>query len=707
LVDVVADPESGWSRRAARTDNLPVILNRKLIRIVFALYWLAIATGTHWPRLDLEAAVHMKGKWTFFIPIDKVAHVTGFGGLAFLALMAELLAPGVRRRVVKTGLIISAYSIIDELTQVFVPGRDVGLDDMLASNIGVLCGCIGWVLYDWLVVHDNSFVAHTRVVSALTLLSRGFGLVRDAVLARVFGFTAVFDAFTIANMIPNLFRRLFGEGALSAAFIPLYTKLNHDQPELARRFAAIVVSFLIVALSALSLLIAAVLMGVSHFAHLEGRNELAIQLTVITILYMPLICSAAVLGGLLQVHNRFGVSAASPIIMNVLLIASAIIGYYGLWGGEDQRALAMFVAGAVVLSGLVQLIWAWLAMRAAGVKVSPAQLVGQSLRAARETPEIRDSLRKLWQQAWPTALGLSVFQLNALADQLIAWFFSATPDGPATFALLGRTVAYPMEVGAVSAMGRAQLLYEFPHGVFGIAVATAIFPALAKAAREPEKFAALLRQGLRLTVFIGLPASVGLILLRYPLSRAIFFPGDKLTDADAARVASILLGFATAIWAYSTNMLITRAFYAQQNTITPMRLSLAMVALNLTLNLTLIWPLGTAGLAWSTSICAMIQTVILLQLVKRYVPQPVDGDVKRSWLTTAGLTVLMTAVLWPVVHVLPINEMNRVLVIVVLGSLAGGGGAIFLGAAWLTKMPELRWLLSRHATPAEAKAAGE
>src|SRR5690606_33313333 len=148
------------------------------------------------------------------------------------------------------------YACIDEPTQYFVPNREVAWNDWFASVTGLIVGTSGWVAVRWLCDHDGSFIAHTRIVSALTLLSRMFGLVRDAVLARAMGINWVFDAFTMANMIPNLFRRLFGEGALSAAFIPIYTRMNQHDPDAAKRFASIVVSLLMAGLSLLALLIA-------------------------------------------------------------------------------------------------------------------------------------------------------------------------------------------------------------------------------------------------------------------------------------------------------------------------------------------------------------------------------------------------------------------------------------------------------------------
>jgi putative peptidoglycan lipid II flippase len=666
-------------------------------RVALAGWWAGMTIGSHWPRLDLAGLVGRRND-DFAFGLDKWVHIGAYAGLTVLALLA--VGHGIRRLGGRTsvGLVMAAlllWAAIDELTQAFVPGRELWWSDFCASSIGIGLGAIGWGLAVGLSAHDGSFVAHTRIISALTLVSRMFGLVRDAVLSRVFGISTVFDAFTLAFMVPNLFRRLFGEGALSAAFIPLYARLEREHPQVAQRFAAVVIGLLLIALSTLALITAAGVDIAAAGLTLDERGELVLRLIRITILYMPLICTAAVLGGLLQVHGRFGIVAASPILLNIFLIAAAAGGYHALYGPHELDRVAVLVAIAVVLSGIVQVLWTLWGMSRSGLGVRRMLGMMQGISTAWRAPELRRPLGDLWRTAWPTALGLAVFQINALADVLIAWFFSATEASGSAMMIFGQQVAYPMREGAVATLGRAQLLYEFPHGVFGIAVATAIFPALAKAAQDaarPGAFADLLRQGLRLAVFIGLPAGVGLMLVREPLCRAIFFPGDQLSKEASSRIAFVLLGYAPAIWAYATNMILTRAFYAQGDTRTPMRLSIMIVGLNIMLNLLLIWPLAEAGLAWSTAICAIVQTGILLLWVRRYVERPVDGHVAVSWLKTAALSAVMALVVWVVLQPFDVFRMDRLRVIAVLGAAcAVGAVTVFLGA-WLLRMPELRWL---------------
>jgi putative peptidoglycan lipid II flippase len=239
----------------------------------------------------------------------------------------------------------------------------------------------------------------------------------------------------------------------------------------------------------------------------------------------------------------------------------------------------------------------------------------------------------------------------------------------------------------------AQRLYQFPLGVFGIAVATAIFPLLAQQADTPADFRATLRRGLRLVVFIGLPASVGLMLVRTPLARVVL-EGGAFDTADATRVGAVLLGYATAVWAYSMIHVLTRAFYAMGDAKRPVRIAVVMVGLNLVLNCTLIWPLGEAGLAWSTAICAGVQAVTLTIAMRRHSMRPVDRSVVSSWARTIVVTTVMGVVVWVVSGLMPETDSWFATLLVLLTPVGAGMLIVALAAATL-RMPELRWSLGR------------
>ncbi|MBU3729084.1 MAG: murein biosynthesis integral membrane protein MurJ [Phycisphaerales bacterium] len=521
----------------------------------------------------------------------------------------------------------------------------------------------------------RGFETHARTVSALTLLSRITGLARDAAMSRIFGVGVAMDAFAFAFMVPNLFRRLFGEGALSSSFLPIYTRLDAQRPEVARPLAWLVLSRTAVMLAALTLLGEAILIAVWPAPDKEAAT-LSATLVAILLPYMPLVCVVALMGAVLQAHHRFGPTAASPIILNMAIVAAAILPWaIGKPDALGPRTHVVVVAGAVLVAGIVQVAWSALALRGTGVRPMKAP------------PEARAPFREVITRTVPMALGLGVLQVNTFVDGLIASY--PTSIGPTIFG-----VPFPLEKGAMAAMGFAQRLYEFPLGVFGISVATVIFPLLSRQASDTPAFLESLRKGLRLTVFIGLPASMGLLIVRDQLA-AVVFQGGDFTSADSARVGSILAGFAVAIWAYSANQVLTRAFYARGDAMTPVKVSMAMVALNFALNVTLIWtPLNVAGLAWSTAICAILQVVALERLLARRLGRVVDADVRRSWLRTLAATLAMGAITGAVAWWLPDQgswwDMAGVLV-----ALVTVGAATMLGAAWALRMPEMRWALGR------------
>jgi len=459
----------------------------------------------------------------------------------------------------------------------------------------------------------------TRLLTVLTAVSRVTGLLRDAVLSRVFGAGAVTDAFFFAFIIPNLFRRLFGEGALSAAFLPVYARLDRDDPVIARRLASLLIALLVVSLGLTVLLIELLLLVLLRVRPDEAA--LPIRLTMIMLPYMPMVCVVALLGAMLQVRGRFGPAATAPVVLNLLIIGAA------LWGAffrpDEIERQVVVVSCSVLLAGMIQIFWCLRAL--GGGKIFTRDRAGAGA-----------PLRRVLRQAGPMIVGLGVLQLNTLLDGFIASYPTVVGD-----TIFG--VAYPLTEGAMASVSFAQRLYQFPLGVFGIAVATAIFPLLARQADDAEGFAQILRQGLRLVVYIGLPASAGLILVRHELAVVILRGGD-FTDAHAARVANVLLGYAPAIWAYSMTHVLARAFYAQGDAMTPVRVACGVVALNLVLNLLLIWPLAEAGLAWSTAICAVVQCVLLLVLLARRTGFTIDAAVRRSWLRSAVAALAMTVV---------------------------------------------------------------
>jgi len=545
------------------------------------------------------------------------------------------------------------------------------------------------------------FVGHAVLVSALTLVSRFAGLGRDAVLAAALGLSVAADAFFIGFLVPNLFRRLFGEGALTAAFIPHYTDLLERDPALARRFATLTLTLLSVLLVGVTLVAEVVLWLIAARLDESHKASLAVYYTRLMLPYMPLICAVALVGGVLQVHKRFGPPAAAPLVLNGVIVGAVLLAT-GLFSRDTApHTVATWVAVGVVIAGVLQLAWqAAVLLRVTGLS--------SSFRGCWPT------MRAMLVMMGPMVVGLAVFQINALLDALIAFFFAPGIGAGASAQLtaFGQTFTAPLRNGDVAALNWSQRLYQFPLGVFGIAIATAIFPALSAAAAKfnhaddaqpnarakpratSEEFAEIVRHGLRLTLFIGLPASVGLILVRVPLARAVFEHGGFTTD-DARRVSVILAGYAASVWAYSMTHTLTRAFYALKDATTPLKVSACMVALNLTLNLTLIWPLGAAGLAWSTATSAAGQVALLLMLLRRRVDKPIDRSVATSWARTALASAVMAGVLLPITWLIDPAALSWWASTGLLITLVVLGGAVVLGVGLFSNAEELRWLRKR------------
>jgi putative peptidoglycan lipid II flippase len=255
-------------------------------------------------------------------------------------------------------------------------------------------------------------------------------------------------------------------------------------------------------------------------------------------------------------------------------------------------------------------------------------------------------------------------------------------------------VAYPLDERSNAILTFTQRLYQFPLGVFGIAVATAAFPLLSRHAGQPSLFLDTLRRGLRLSLFIGLPASIGLILVRHDLT-AVLFSGGRggFGPDDLARSAAVLLGYAPAVWAYSLNHVYTRAFYAGGDTATPVKIAAAALGINLLLNVVLIWHFREAGLAWATSIAALTQCGLLAFILRRRLGAPLLDTASRSaFAQVLTATIIMAAavvlVLWITPPVVAWCGHARDLALA-----AATGATVYLAAAAMMRSEELRALL--------------
>lgn len=525
------------------------------------------------------------------------------------------------------------------------------------------------------------FIRGTAVMSLLTLASRVLGLVRDVASASIFAAGAEWDAFVFAFRVPNLFRKLFAEGALAAAFIPVFAEYEElkSREETWRLTSQVGTALGAVLIALLLLCEAAVLIALA--AHPGPRWQLALALTALLLLYMPLVCMTSLAGAVLNAMKHFFTPALAPVILNMCWIAAMVVLAPMVTGNASGRVFV--VAGGILVAGVAQLGAQVLALRRRGFRFR----IGLDLKDP--------GLRRVAAGFLPMLLGLAAFQVNVLLDGFIALLLSG-PPGRGAFSVMGMSFSRPMLTGANSVLYYANRLMQFPLGVFGVSLATATFPILSALAarRDWKSFSRTLTDGLRLGTFVALPAAVGLSLLAQPTVELLFEHG-RFTPAMTGRTVAALMAYCAGIWAYCSQQVLLRGFYSLRDTRTPLRVGLAAVGLNLVLNLVLVWPLAECGLAAATAISASAQFAVLYWILARR--GYLTGQKPLLWtlLRSGACASLMAGAVWAVLRLMP------------YGASAGGfwmraarvvlpvcaGAAVYLGSAVLLRSPELKQVL--------------
>ncbi len=422
-------------------------------------------------------------------------------------------------------------------------------------------------------------------VGSYTLLSRVFGFIRDILTAALLGAGPVADAFFVALRLPNLFRSLFAEGAFSAAFVPLFagTIAEHGK-EAARIFAEDALAVLLAALLGFVLLgeifmpwvMAVIAPG---FGDDPQKFGLAVELARITFPYLLFIALVALQGGVLNSVNRFAAAAATPILLNLFLIAALLM--MDRFGWRRGHALAWAVTGA----GLAQFLWLLFSCAHAGLALR--------LPRPRLTPGVRRTLAIMA----PGTVGAGVTQLNLLISTALA---SLLPGG------------------SVSYLYYADRLNQLPLGVVGIAVGTAILPSLSRQVRLGQVADAVTTQnrGIELALLLTLPAAVALALLATPILSVLFQRG-AFGAADTAATAAALAAYATGLPAFVLVRVLAPGFFARHDTATPVKVALAAMATNLGLTLILMQFLAHVGIALATTAAGWVNALTLLGLLIR------------------------------------------------------------------------------------------
>jgi putative peptidoglycan lipid II flippase len=516
-----------------------------------------------------------------------------------------------------------------------------------------------------------------------TLASRVLGLLRDVATAALLGLGegGVMDAFVVAYRVPNLLRRIFGEGALAASFLPVFAQQTERSVRGGWQLLSVLFTWLAIGLSTLVLLGEVACFAWWRFAGGDGANAQLVGLLAVMLPYVVFICLAAQAAAALQALLAFRAPALAPILLNVVWLAAVwlVAPRYA----PDKLAQAYVIAAAVLVAGALQFGVQWLALGRLGFRFD------YDWRAS------RDAFWLVLRTTLPVALGLAVTQLNTLADSLVAWILSSAGDGAQTIPWLGGDVNYPMQTGAAAAIYYGERFYQLPIGILGVAIATVIYPRLSRhAARGAiSELAADLSQGLRLVTFTALPASVGMILIAQPATRLLFERG-AFTAADAQRTAAMIACYASGVWAYCAIPVLVRGFYAVGHAATPARLGLIAVAMNLALNLTLIWPLAERGLAVSTAVAATVQVLLLAATFSRGVHSLRWRELATTFLKSAVATAAMSAtvVVMPLVYPVAVDG-SRLQLALQVTLLVGGGAVAYLLVARLLKTHELTMLL--------------
>ncbi|WP_062375871.1 murein biosynthesis integral membrane protein MurJ [Halomonas sp. KX33721] len=491
------------------------------------------------------------------------------------------------------------------------------------------------------------------VVSAMTMLSRVMGLVRDVVVATFLGAGNGSDAFFVAFKIPNFLRRLFAEGAFNQAFVPVLSEYSTQRTKQEIRELLNAVAGSLTAL--LALITALAMLGapwlVWLFAPGFGRDPDKLAMTAdmlrLTFPYLLLISLTAFSGSVLNTWNRFAVPAFTPVLLNISLIGAALF----LMPLMEEPAMAL--AWGVLIAGAAQLAFQVPFLLRLGLLPTPWPNFAH------------DGVKRILKLMVPALFGVSVSQINLLLDTVLASLLAA---------------------GSVSWLYYSDRLVELPLGVFGVAIGTIILPALSKrhAEQSTEHFSAMLDWAIRVVLLLGVPAALALAVLAEPFLITLFHYG-AMTDNDIQMAAMSLRAYAFGLVAFMLIKVLAPGFFARQDTKTPVKVGIIAMVANMVFNLLLIWPLAHAGLALATALSAFLNAGLLGYLLYRQqvlVFQPGWG---RYAVQLVGGSVLMSVALmlvspdWQVWLEFGLWQRVRW----VAGLVVLGGGLYFI---WLTAL---------------------
>lgn len=477
-------------------------------------------------------------------------------------------------------------------------------------------------------------------VGLYTLLSRVLGFARDILIARYLGSTGVVEAFVVALRFPNLFRRLVGEGAFTAAFVPMFSRrLEAEGRPAALAFADQSMAVLIAGLLFFTVLGEIFMPWLMYliapgFADKPELFDIAVLFTRITLPYLMCMALLALYSGMLNSLYLFAAAAGVPILFNIILIGAMVLAR--TWFETPGHALAW----ATALAGIVQFLWI----------VVVAGRAGLALRLPR--PRLTPEVRRLLKLMVPGAIGAGVSQINLLIGTIIATFIP----------------------GAVSFLYFADRVYQFPLGIIGVAIGTALLPDLSrKLERDPAAAMDVQNRAIEIALLFTLPATAAMLAIPQTICTVLFQYG-AFKAADAAATAGALAAFAAGLPGYVLIRVLTPGFFARHDTTRPVYYAIIGVVVNVVLSLALVWSLRHVGIALATALAAWINAALLAAALARRGHLVLDAALRRRLPRVVLAAVAMAAVLAPAAGLLDFllagGAAGRVAALLILGGLA-------------------------------------
>jgi putative peptidoglycan lipid II flippase len=500
----------------------------------------------------------------------------------------------------------------------------------------------------------------TLVMASATALSRVAGLIRDILVARLFGAGFATDAFFMAFTIPNLLRRFFGEGSLTAAFVPIYSEVYHQCGEQrAQKLANRCVTLLLLAmLGVVTLGVICspwVVQGIGYgFGQIEGKLSLTDQLNRMMFPYIALVSVLALVTGILNVRGHFFLPSLSPLFLNLAMIISALT--LGQLFAQPIFALAL----GVLLGGVVQLLMQFPALLRYRIRLRPDfNFRGDA------------QLKRIVALMLPGIVGVAIYQINIVVSRLLASFLSE---------------------GSVSYLYYGQRLFEFPQGIFVVSLAQAALPMMSRQIAENDHagMQQSLRFAMKLITIFCLPAIVGLILCAEPIY-SLFFLGGEFDRVALEGTAWALICYAPGLLFVGYSRIAAQTFYALKDTKTPVRVSFWTLWVNLVAGLLLMNFYGHLGLALALTLSSAFNAVLLLWLLRRQVGDFLRGSVLLPFLKAAFASMLMAVVVFLILGQVDWVQEGALLSRGLwLAAAVVSGGLVYLGCCLLLRVDEVR-----------------